>query len=472
MDDSNLPANNNNSNDNDHFFDALDDFPFYDCLDVIEPNSPPISQQQGADDDTSLKPRILSPSSLRRRRSWSHHTRNETSCSDLKNSDPNSTVCSDSTSRVERKYKISRSLKENERASEKPDSIRSANEGETKENSTVTTANDDTVDDLVALDSASGGNNESSFNFLFVLAGLLIKAISFQTSLLVNFVTFPIWLLYCAYMFVIDPLRAVRRGREYVTARVLRMWGVVCDNVKPFLFEWLKEHKSVWRLALRLGWGFLWASYVCVVLISLLVLAFIVSGFIMRHLVEEPIQRKETLTFDYTKNSPVAYVQVISCPGETRGVSNREKIEFENLGAPRVIPPKHKLQATVSLTLPESDYNKNLGIFQVRVDFLSASGKALASSRQPCMLRFKSEPLRLLLTFLKVVPLITGYSSEAQTLTLCSSISESVFFIRLIPSSNILTISKNEEHGGLVLSKLDDCRYSGCKVLQICCLNH
>lgn len=33
------------------------------------------------------------------------------------------------------------------------------------------------------------------------------------------------------------------------------------------------------------------------------------------------------------------------------------------------------------------------------------------------MLRFKSEPLRLLLTFLKVVPLITGYSSEAQTLT-------------------------------------------------------
>lgn len=148
-------------------------------------------------------------------------------------------------------------------------------------------------------------------------------------------------------------------------ARVLRIWGVVGDNVKPFLYEWLKEHKSVWRLALRFGWGFLWASYVCVVLISLLVLAFIVSGFIMRHLVEEPIQRKETLTFDYTKNSPVAYVQVISCPGETRGVSNREKIEFENLGAPRVIPPKHKLQATVSLTLPESDYNRNLGIFQV-----------------------------------------------------------------------------------------------------------
>lgn len=62
-----------------------------------------------------------------------------------------------------------------------------------------------------------------------------------------------------------------------------------------------------------------------------------------------------------------------------------------------------------------NENDKFISHLQVRVDFLSASGKALASSSKPCMLRFKSEPVRLLLTFLKVVPLLTGYSSESQT---------------------------------------------------------
>lgn len=420
------------NDDNDRFFDALDDFPFYDCVDTIEPNSAPTSHPEAvaaASLERKPSPEILLPSGLQRRRSWSQNVRNDAAGNDSKNSNPNSTVSRGSTSRVERKYRVSRSLKENERASERPYSIRSVDEKtkerpdssrsvneETKENSTVTTVDDDRVDEPAGVESPSGGANERSFTFLFVLAGLLIKAIAFQTILLVNFVTFPIWLLYCGYTFVIDPFRAVRHAREYVMARVLRMWGIIGDTVTPFVYEWLKEHKSVWRMALRFGWGFLWASYVCIVLITLLVSAFVVSGFIVRHLVEEPIQRKETLTLDYTKNSPVAHVRLISCPGEPRGVTNRENIGLENVGAPRVIPPKHKLQVIVALTLPESDYNRNLGIFQVRVDFLSASGKALASSSKPCMLQFKSEPVRLLLTFLKVVPLLTGYSSETQTM--------------------------------------------------------
>jgi len=53
---------------------------------------------------------------------------------------------------------------------------------------------------------------------------------------------------------------------------------------------------------------------------------------------------------------------------------------------------------------------------KVRIDFLSSSGNRLASTRQPCMLQFKSQPIRLILTFLNLAPLITGYSSESQTL--------------------------------------------------------
>lgn len=57
-------------------------------------------------------------------------------------------------------------------------------------------------------------------------------------------------------------------------------------------------------------------------------------------------------------------------------------------------------------------------LLKVRVDFLSADGQTLNSIRRPCMLRFRSEPVRLVQTFLKVVPLVTGYVSEIQTLSL------------------------------------------------------
>lgn len=57
-------------------------------------------------------------------------------------------------------------------------------------------------------------------------------------------------------------------------------------------------------------------------------------------------------------------------------------------------------------------------LLKVRVDFLSVDGQTIGSIRRPCMLRFRSEPIRLVQTFFKVVPLVTGYVSEIQTLSL------------------------------------------------------
>lgn len=50
------------------------------------------------------------------------------------------------------------------------------------------------------------------------------------------------------------------------------------------------------------------------------------------------------------------------------------------------------------------------------MDFLAKNGRTLASSRRPCMLQYRSQPIRLLLTFLKVAPILTGYTSESQNL--------------------------------------------------------
>ncbi|KAK3004607.1 hypothetical protein RJ639_018464 [Escallonia herrerae] len=287
------------------------------------------------------------------------------------------------------------------------------------ESSTFTTADDEAKDNVITVDSRSNIVNEASFlNVILVLAGLVIKATEFQIHLLVKFFTFPIWLMYNTYMFVVDPIGVARRGRQYLMRILLRIWGGVCEVITPFMYEWLKEHRSIWMLALRLGWGLVWSFYVCFILVSLLLSAVLFSGFVIRVVVEEPIRMKETLNFDYTKNTPVAFVPVISCPALSCGVNSREECDAGKVGGQRVIPLNHKLQVTVSLTLPESDYNRNLGIFQVRVDLLSVHGKALASSRHPCMLQFRSQPIRYIMTFFKVAPIIAGYYSESQNLEL------------------------------------------------------
>ncbi|PWA57924.1 hypothetical protein CTI12_AA404730 [Artemisia annua] len=153
------------------------------------------------------------------------------------------------------------------------------------------------------------------------------------------------------------------------------------------------------------------------VLVSLLVFAFVVSGVILKCVMEEPIRIMEELTFDYTKESPTAFVPLMSCP-KSEFLECGEGVRSELNGELRVIPLGHKVFASVLLTLPESYYNRNLGIFQVRIDFLSGYGQRLASTRQPCMLQFRSPPIHLMLTFLKLAPLVTGYSSESQTLNI------------------------------------------------------
>ncbi|KAG9158847.1 hypothetical protein Leryth_017882 [Lithospermum erythrorhizon] len=157
--------------------------------------------------------------------------------------------------------------------------------------------------------------------------------------------------------------------------------------------------------------GVLWAGYVSIVLVGLLFVAFMMGGVVVRGVVEEPLRIKETLNFDYTEKSPVAYVPLL-----VMGEYKENVDEVGSIGGGRVMPPNRKLQATVSLKLPESDYNRNLGNFQARVDLLSADGTTIASSREVCILQFKSDIIRVVLTFLNIAPLITGYTSESQTL--------------------------------------------------------
>uniref|UniRef100_A0A1J3DZP4 Seipin n=1 Tax=Noccaea caerulescens TaxID=107243 RepID=A0A1J3DZP4_NOCCA len=257
--------------------------------------------------------------------------------------------------------------------------------------------------------------NSADSSLLVSLAGLVFKAIEFQVNLMITFVKYPPLLLSWCFRFVFDPFFTIRLGRRFLTKRV----SVVSDKILgTFKLSWLKDTKRMLSVACKFGWGFCWAAYVGIVLFGLLVTALMLGGFMINRIAHKPFVVKEILNFDYTKNSPEAYVPITSCAGVACDGSCKESNQMWKIRGLRAIPRDHKLDITLSMTLPESVYNKNLGMFQVRVDFLSADGQTLASIRRPCMLRFRSEPIRLVQTFFKVVPLVTGYVSEIQTLSL------------------------------------------------------
>ncbi|KAK9132255.1 hypothetical protein Scep_011783 [Stephania cephalantha] len=260
---------------------------------------------------------------------------------------------------------------------------------------------------------SSEESDDESSSVLVFLAGLVIKAIGFQLGLLVSLFAFPIRVSYCSFMFLADPFRASKRLKQGLNERLAGIWRGFCGYFAPILNERLMGGKGIGKVAVNLGRGFFWSFYVCFLLISVLVTGFVVSGLVMRFLVEEPIYMEEILDFDYTKSSPVALIPIKSCNGVAYGAN-----QIGKFGGSRGVPLYHKLQVTLVLTLPESDYNRRLGVFQVKVDLLSENGEATASSSRPCMLRFKSHPIRYLETFLKSVPLLAGYSSESQVIKL------------------------------------------------------
>uniref|UniRef100_A0A7N0ZV07 Seipin n=1 Tax=Kalanchoe fedtschenkoi TaxID=63787 RepID=A0A7N0ZV07_KALFE len=427
------------------FVDAPDDFPFYDCVDFDADaggDQSPHSATASATDQIPEEDSVdqissefnKSPASTLRRRSQRS----------LDESGSGSQVISATGSVPEfksgargRRYRRFRNVRQQEKKSEQTQSsVTLVDEGDP---SLIADAPEATVSEAVINNVADGmideevgsgradesgervdaapvaGMEEWPASVLVFLVHLLIKATWFQVKLFMGFVTFPIWSLYYGYMFILDPIQTVRKSVDCAMRKASKVWGVVCDTISPFVYEWLKDQKTMWKVALQLAWGFLWALYVCTVLCVLLVWAFVAGRVLMNSVVEEPVRIEETLHFDYTQYSPVAYVPVAPARGVVCGVKNKEMIEVGKSAGLRTIPPNQEMQVEVLLTLPESEYNRNLGMFQVRVDFLSANGKVLASVSRPCMLQYKSEVIRLMLTLLEMLPLATGYLSESQT---------------------------------------------------------
>ncbi|KAK4399283.1 Seipin-2 [Sesamum angolense] len=380
--------NTQSGDDEEEFRDALDDFTFYDCEDTF---SDPIKSNGVMLPEDQTVP----PATLRLRRS-----RKACGGDSMDMSRPSSSVSFEIFLRSgDEKVKLSSRTKECEKKleNENSESVEPGNgldtakdiaDGESNEKndecSNLTGENTNIEDGLHRDELNSRENCDVQMSPLLTLAGVTIKVISFQIDMLVKSFMFPFRLIYYLYMLVFDPFGFLKRGREYLIQELKSIWSLVFDNVSPFVYEWLKDHQAIWKLGLKCGWGLVWSSYVCSVLVAF--------------------------------KSPVAFVPITAFPELSHDIYHEEMPGLAMGSGSRAIPPNYKLQTAISLTLPESEYNQNLGIFQVRVDFLSTDGKTLASSRRPCMLQYRSQPIRLLLTLLKVAPILTGYTTETQHL--------------------------------------------------------
>ncbi|KAG1360919.1 seipin-2 [Cocos nucifera] len=365
----------------DPFFDALDSFS---PEETLEPIPPPESIANRPRDGIHAP----SPAALRRRRpaSW------RIPAAGVKDSSSSDSPSS-STSVRESRTEILLTLKDQE-VWEAPD-----NSSSTLTSDQISSGRDRKMETSLQSLATSGAPVRESPPFdggsppqgiLVFIVGFAIKAVAFQLSLLISSVTFPIWLLHGSFLLLINPFGTLRRARVAIQERALRLWKGLMGKVIPFVFE---------RLESQQGWGS-WRRG---------------GSLLMGRAVEPPLQMTEDLNFDYTKPSPEALVLVGSCNG---GSASGGKFGAWEHGGWRLVPPNHEMQLTISLTLPESDYNRNLGMFQVRAEFLSADGNVMASSSQPCMLRFKSSHIRLTETFLKSGTLLAGHSSESQFLRL------------------------------------------------------
>ncbi|XP_027088813.1 seipin-1 [Coffea arabica] len=157
--------------------------------------------------------------------------------------------------------------------------------------------------------------------------------------------------------------------------------------------------------------GFLGAVHVCKILMLLLVVAVILGVGLVRFWAEEPVFIGERLHFDYTKAHPVAAFSFhcdSGCQGYTHQINYKR-----NMG----VPVGHTFYVSLVFLMPESDYNREIGLFQVTAEVISRNGNIMARSSHPCMLRFRSWPIRTMQTFLMGLPLLLGIRAETQKVT-------------------------------------------------------
>ncbi|KJE91969.1 hypothetical protein CAOG_009617 [Capsaspora owczarzaki ATCC 30864] len=83
----------------------------------------------------------------------------------------------------------------------------------------------------------------------------------------------------------------------------------------------------------------------------------------------------------------------------------------------RLLSRSQGYDVSVVLDLPDSDVNRQLGMFMIGVSFLSAEGVSVRNASRPCVLRYRSDLLRTMHTLVFAIPLLLGITDQHQSMS-------------------------------------------------------
>ncbi|KAG0592613.1 hypothetical protein KC19_1G267000 [Ceratodon purpureus] len=256
---------------------------------------------------------------------------------------------------------------------------------------------------------------EAGSQILASPVGIAIELVGFQVKLIVQMFSFALWFMSFGVSMMSFPFRASLTATNVAVSTAVDGYALA-TQVRPMVEQGVAQARPVLRqTAKRCGFGCVAAVYVMFMLGALLVPALFLNIWFARGFIEEPVEFREILHFDYRQEHPSATVSLLppTILAKVKGGIYPNKVLYA-----RAIPPSHKLQVTVFLTLPESHYNRDLGNFQVSAELLSVRGQYLKRASWPCMLRFQSSSIRYAKQVMLGVPLLMGLSGESQTISL------------------------------------------------------
>lgn len=249
--------------------------------------------------------------------------------------------------------------------------------------------------------------SEQPTHFLVWLATLIIHALGYLLKFMLRLPIRLISVCYHSYLFALNVFDYILQAKVKATETDTKVYNDTANLDLGITERVSTMQPTIATGAKRLACGCLTATYAVMILSFLFISAFIFSFFVVKGFVYEPVQMNRDLYFDYTKRLPVASIDFSS---------SKMYPEADSM-LKRMLLPARRFRATVLLILPESDFNKKLGIFQVTAELLSVTGQVLVSTTQPCMLRFRSTMLQHIKSVLMAIPLLTGLYSETQTLS-------------------------------------------------------
>lgn len=107
------------------------------------------------------------------------------------------------------------------------------------------------------------------------------------------------------------------------------------------------------RVFRRTWFGVMGACHVSMVMVVAMIVAVVVGVGIVSLYVEKPVVLRERLFFDYTEDNPSAV------------------FSFDKKKRPFGVPVGHKLHVSLVFWIPESDLNRRIGLFQVKIILIS-----------------------------------------------------------------------------------------------------